>query len=209
LLEALDREVDPPTTVREPAKALDVHIADSLAGLEVPELRAAATIADLGAGAGFPGLALAAALPTTSVDLIESARRKCQVIERLAEAAGLANQTRALPFRVEDWARQEGREAYDAVTARALAPLPVIAEYAAPLLRLGGVFVAWKGSRQPDEEAAGARAATKLGLEGPRMMPVTPYAGSLRRHLYVYLKVTATPENYPRRSGIAVKRPLG
>jgi 16S rRNA (guanine527-N7)-methyltransferase len=208
LLQALAAEPDPHTTVHEPAQALDVHIADSLAGLEVKELRQATRIADLGAGAGFPGLVLAAALPATRVDLIESVRRKCAVIERLAEAAGLADRARALPLRAEDWARDEGAGAYDAVTARALASLPVLVEYAAPLLDLGGVLVAWKGGRQPEEEEAGTRAAAQLGLGPPRVIPVTPYSGSHSRHLYVYSKVTATPSRYPRRAGVALKRPL-
>jgi 16S rRNA (guanine527-N7)-methyltransferase len=208
ILEGLGAEPDPHTTVSEPRQALDVHIADSLAGLEVPALRDSARIADLGAGAGFPGLVLAAALPAARLDLIESAHRKCEVIRRLAEAAGLNDRARPHAVRAEDWARSEGASAYDVVTARALAPLPVICEYAAPLLRLGGVLVAWKGARQPDEEEAGARAATQLGLGEPQVMAVTPYPGSQHRHLYVYSKVNATPDRYPRRPGMAVKRPL-
>jgi 16S rRNA (guanine527-N7)-methyltransferase len=208
LLEALADEPDPHTTVHEPAEALDVHIADSLAALEVPELRQAQRIADLGAGAGFPGLVLAAALPDVQVDLIESARRKCQVIERLAEAAGLADRTRALPVRAEDWARSDGAEAYEAVTARALAPLAVICEYAAPLLPVGGVLVAWKGARQADEEQAGATAAAQLGLGPPEVVPVTPYPGSRNRNLHVYSKVMPTSPRFPRRAGVAAKRPL-
>jgi 16S rRNA (guanine527-N7)-methyltransferase len=208
LLRALAAEPDPHTTVHEPADALNIHIADSLAGLEVPELRAASRIADIGAGAGFPGLVLAAALPEVTVDLIESARRKCEVIERLAAAAGLTARTRALPVRAEDWARQEGAGAYDVVTARALAPLAVICEYAAPLLRLGGVLVAWKGARQPGENEAGAAAASQLGLGSPKVTPVAPYRSSRNRHLHVYSKVTATPARYPRRAGAASKRPI-
>jgi 16S rRNA (guanine527-N7)-methyltransferase len=208
LLEALAAEPDPPTTVRDPIEAVDVHIADSLAGLEVPELRAARRIADLGAGAGFPGLVLAAVLPSARVDLIESARRKCEVIERLADAAGLTNRVRALPVRAEEWALAEGAGAYDVVTARALASLPVVCEYAAPLLRLGGVLVAWKGAPQPDEAESGARAAAQLGLGDPLVMPVTPYRGSHNRHLYIYSKLTPTPEKYPRRPGAATKRPI-
>jgi 16S rRNA (guanine527-N7)-methyltransferase len=208
LLAALAAEADPHTTVWEPVEALDVHVADSLAGLAVPELLSATRIADLGAGAGFPGLVLAAALPHAKVDLVESAHRKCAVIERLADAAGLADRARALPVRAEDWARAEGATAYDAVTARALAPLPVICEYAAPLLRVGGFLVAWKGMRQPGEEEAGARAATQLGLGEPEVIGVTPYMGSQNRHLHVYWKVKATPVKFPRRAGVATKRPL-
>jgi 16S rRNA (guanine527-N7)-methyltransferase len=208
LLEALIDEPDPPTTVRAPGPALDVHVADSLAGLGIPQLRNAHRLADLGAGAGFPGLVLAAALPDLQVDLIESARRKCEVIDRLAHAAGLEARARAVPARAEDWARTGGAATYDVVTARALAPLPVLCEYAAPLLRLNGVLVAWKGARQPDEEESGAHAATLLGLSAPEIQPVAPYRGSRDRHLYVYSKVKETPEKYPRRTGVAAKRPL-
>jgi 16S rRNA (guanine527-N7)-methyltransferase len=208
ILGALEAEPDPHTTVSDPLQALDVHIADSLAGLEAPALRDAARMADLGAGAGFPGLVLAAALPGARVDLIESAQRKCAVIGRLAEAAGLDERARAHSVRAEDWARGEGASAYDVVTARALAPLPVICEYAAPLLRLGGTLVAWKGERQVDEEEAGGRAASQLGLSEPQVRSVTPYPGSERRHLHVYSKVSATPDKYPRRAGVARKRPV-
>jgi 16S rRNA (guanine527-N7)-methyltransferase len=210
LLDALATEPDPPTTVREPAQALDVHIADSLTGLEVAQLRSAKRIVDLGAGAGFPGLALAAALPGAYVDLVESTRRKCEVIDRLAAAAGLEARTAALPVRAEDLAREEAsRASYDAATARALASLPVICEYAAPLLRVGGVLVAWKGARRPDEEAAGDEAASEVGLSRPQVLPVSPFSGTEARHLYVYSKITDTPPKYPRRTGIPAKRPLG
>ena len=206
LLEGLAAERDPPTTVREPGEAADVHVADSLAGLEVPELRSADRIADLGAGAGFPGLVLAAALPRARVDLIEASRRKCEVIERLRVRAGLGGS--AVYARAEEWGATDGAAAYDAVTARALAPLAVIAEYAAPLLRPGGALIAWKGARDDAEEEAGERAAEILGLGPARIVPVRPFRGSRARHLYVYLKVRETPGRFPRRPGMAVKRPL-
>ena len=208
LLEALEAEPDPPTTVRGGVDAVDRHLADSLTGLEVEKLAAADRIADLGAGAGFPGLALAVALPDTDVDLIESTERKCEVIERLARAAGAPN-ARAIPERAEDWAAGEGAAAYAAVTARALAPLAVIAEYAAPLLREGGVLVAWKGSRDEDEEQRGAAAAEELGLDTEGVIRVEPFEGAANRHLHVYSKRGPTPEGIPRRPGMARKRPLG
>src|SRR3989442_6899811 len=91
LLEALAAEPAPPTTVREPQAAAQTHVADSLTGLAAPELAGAGRIADMGSGAGFPGLVLALALPEAQVDLIESAERKCAVIERLGEASGGRN----------------------------------------------------------------------------------------------------------------------
>lgn len=208
LLDALAAEPDPHTTIRDRNEAIAGHLADSLSGLEVAELRAARRIADVGAGAGFPGLPLAVALPDAEVDLVESAARKCAVIERLADAAGLGN-ARPIHARAEEHAAAAGREAYDAVTARAVAPLAVLLEYAAPLLRPGGVLVAWKGRRDPGEEARAATAAELLGMGAPRVLPVVPFPGARDRHLHVWSKVGATPARFPRRPGMAAKRPLG
>ncbi len=207
LLEALEAEPDPPTTVRASAPAADRHVADSLTGLDVEGLAKAGRIADVGAGAGFPGLVLAAALPGARVDLIESTARKCEVITRLANAADIPN-AHALATRAEEWASEEGRDAYDAVTARALAPLAVIVEYAAPLLKEDGVLVAWKGSRDEAEEERGAEAAAVVGLEPQGARRVEPFPGAANRHLHVYRKAGPTPENLPRRPGMARKRPL-
>jgi 16S rRNA (guanine527-N7)-methyltransferase len=212
LLAALAAEPDPHTTVSDPEAALDVHVADSLSGLEVRELSSARRIADIGAGAGFPGLVLAIAVPRAQVDLIESAGRKTAVIDRLIQATELGN-ARSITARVEDYARVPpalggGREAYDAVTARAVAPLAVLVEYAAPLLRPDGVLVAWKGARDLAEEDSGAAAAEKVGMAVKEVVPVQPYPASENRHLHVYRKIAPTPPEFPRRAGMARKRPL-
>jgi 16S rRNA (guanine527-N7)-methyltransferase len=212
LLAALAAEPDPHTTVSDPEAALEVHVADSLSGLEVSELSSARRIADIGAGAGFPGLVLALALPRAQVDLIESAGRKTAVIDRLIQAAKLTN-ARSITARAEDYARVPGalgggREAYDAVTARAVGPLAVLVEYAAPLLRPDGVLVAWKGARDEAEEAAGGVAAERVGMAVREVVPVQPYPASENRHLHVFRKIAPTPERFPRRAGMAQKRPL-
>ena len=209
MLDALAREPDPHTTVSDPEQAVDIHVADSLAGLEVPEVRSASWIADVGSGAGFPGLALAVALPRARVDMIESVSRKCAVIDRLTHAAGLDNEiVRAMPMRAEERAAWGGRESYDVVTARAVAALPVLVEYASPLLAVGGVFVAWKGALDPDEEARGSKAAVEVGLEPEAVVEVKPWPQARDRHLVVYRKISPAPERFPRRPGMAAKRPL-
>ncbi len=207
LLEALAAEPDPHTTVSDPSRAIDVHVRDALVALELDSVRSASRIADLGAGAGFPGLPLAIALPRARVDLIESAKRKCAVIDRLAAAADITNAV-AVHARAEAWAAGAGAGTYDVVTARAVAPLGVLAEYAAPLLRIGGQLVAWKG--RPDEsELADAEFATaQLGLERHEVRPVHPFQHTEGLSLYVYSKVGETPSRYPRRPGMARKRPL-
>lgn len=207
LLSALESSGDAPTTVRERTAALGRHVADSLSGLEVAQLRAARAAADIGSGAGFPGLALALALPQARFDLLEARARSAVVIERLARACSARN-AHAITTRAEDWAAAAGAEAYDVVTARALASLPVVAEYAAPLLRQGGALVVWKGARDPEEESAGVAAAAHLGLELHDVRAVTPFAGARHRHLHVLVKVGATPPSFPRRAGMARKRPL-
>jgi 16S rRNA (guanine527-N7)-methyltransferase len=209
VLDLLAADERAPTTVRRPDEAWDVHVADSLSGLEVGELARAMAIADIGAGAGFPGLALAAAMPGARVDLIESASRKAGFIERAIAAARLANAT-VIAARSEEWAREPpldgGREAYDAVTARAVGRLAELAELASPLLREGGVLVAWKGARDGEEEAEVEARGVQLAMAPERVLAVTPYPDSRNRHLHVIRKVGPTPPGLPRRPGRAKKQ---
>ncbi len=195
-----------PTAVRDPRQAIDDHLADSLVGLEVDQVRAARDLADLGSGAGLPGLPLAIALPEASVALVESIARRCAFLER-AVAATRATNARVVNTRAETW--PAGLAAFDVITARALAPLPVVVEYAAPLLAVGGTLVAWRGRRNPGDEAAAARAAAELGLEPTEIRHMQPFTGAEHRYLHLMSKVMDTPSRFPRRPGMALKRPLG
>jgi 16S rRNA (guanine527-N7)-methyltransferase len=208
LVEILATEPDAPSSVRDPADAWRVHVADSLTGLDFPQLAAARRIADVGSGAGLPGLVLAAALPEASVDLIESVGRKCEFIRLAGDRMAMSN-ARAICERSETWAEGEGREAYDAVTARAVGRLATLAELASPLLTDGGALVAWKGRRDPDEEAELERAAARLAMDPVEVRWVGPYAGSRHRHLHLLRKAGPTPEDLPRRPGVAKNRPFG
>jgi 16S rRNA (guanine527-N7)-methyltransferase len=207
LLSALAAEPDPHTTIRDPAAAVDQHVADSLVALQIEPLRTARFVADIGSGAGFPALPLAIAMPESAFDLLESATRKVDLISRIAASADITN-ARALAVRAEEWAAGEGRAAYDAVTARAVAPLAVLVEYAAPLLRENGLLVAWKGARDEAEEAAGERAGELTGLSPAGVFAVKPYPAARNLHLHLYSKQSPTPDRFPRRPGIAAKRPL-
>jgi len=189
-------------------RAWRVHVVDSLTGLEVAEVGGAGRIADMGAGAGFPGLALAVALPQARVDLVESVGRKCEFMRRAIEAAGIANAS-VRNMRSEDWAASEGRGAYDVVTARAVGRLSTLAELASPLLKPKGVLVAWKGKRDVDEERQLERASEALAMRPETILDVGDRAGSEHRHLHVIRKTGPTPENLPRRPGMAKKRPRG
>jgi 16S rRNA (guanine527-N7)-methyltransferase len=197
LIDALAAEPDPPTTVSDP---VDEHLADSLSA--APQIDSPASIADIGSGVGFPGLALAAALPSSQVTLIESQRRHAAVAERLGRAAGLRNVS-VVPLRAE-----EVLDHFDLVTARAVAPLAVLVEYAAPLLGDGGQLVAWKGARDEAEELSGEEAGRVVGLSLDRVVQVEPFPGAHSRHLHIYVKTARTPDRFPRRPGMARKRPL-
>ncbi len=206
LLRELSEDSHAPTSVRIPAHAVDVHVADSLIALELEPVRRAARMADLGAGAGFPGLPLAIARPDVEVRLIESQERRCRFLERVVAQIAVQN-VRVLCVRAE--ASIGGAGEQDVVLARALAPQPVVLEYAAPLLKEGGTLVDWRGRRDDAEEMDSGRAAEELGMECVGIARVEPFKGARDHHLHLYRKVTATPDRFPRRPGMARKRPLG
>ena len=207
LLAADPRSLSSITDAREAWRA---HVDDSLTGLEVEALRHASAIADVGAGAGFPGIVLALALPAARVDLIESVGRKCDFMREAIAEAQIPNAEVIQARSEEHGARgSAGHEAYDVVTARAVARLATLAELASPLLREGGTLVAWKGKREAEEEAELGRAAEATAMEAEEILEVGESAGYEHRHLHVIRKAGPTPAALPRRPGMAKKRPLG
>jgi 16S rRNA (guanine527-N7)-methyltransferase len=205
VLATLESDEHAPTAIRGHDEAARSHVADSLVALELEAVRGADRIADLGSGAGFPGLALAIALPASQVFLVESQRRKCEFLERVCTGAGVEN-ARIVCLRAEEWS--EGAVRNDVVVARALAAQTVVLEYAAPLLRIGGTLVDWRGRRDPSAERAAEQAADLLGLHRQEIRRVTPFEDATDRHLHVFTKTTETPPRFPRRAGMARKRPL-
>jgi 16S rRNA (guanine527-N7)-methyltransferase len=205
LLEILATDPTAPTTITDPRVAVDAHVADALVALDLDPVRAGDFIADLGTGAGFPGLVLAAALPAAHVALVEASTKKCAFLARTADAMGLRN-VEVVAARAEEWVDGIGR--CDLVTARAVAPLNVLVEYAAPLLTDGGALVAWKGRRDHDAECDAAAAASATGLRPDAVTEVRPWDGAEHLHLHLYVKVCTTPNRFPRRAGMARKRPL-
>jgi 16S rRNA (guanine527-N7)-methyltransferase len=153
-------------------------------------------------------LVLAASRPEAQFELIESVSRKCDFLREAVGRMGLENAT-VVCRRSEDWAGAEGRERYDAVAARAVGRLVVLAELASPLLREGGVLVAWKGARSKAQEQELDRATGRLAMEPIEIRSVRPYPGSRDRHIHLLRKNGPTPNGLPRRAGMAVKRPFG
>ncbi|MBM3664541.1 MAG: hypothetical protein FJW92_01945 [Actinobacteria bacterium] len=202
-LEAMMREPQNLSAVKEIDQAVWVHAVDSLSGLLVPAVRDAIGIVDIGSGGGFPGLALAAALPAVPVTLVESEQRKADWLRRAS--ASFPN-VRVVAERSETLARDEPA-AFSVAVARAVGALPVVMELAAPLLLPGGHLVAWRGRRDADDAGAAELAAEELGLAPSPDIDVTPIPG-VSRYFSVWEKASATPERYPRRPGMAARRPI-
>lgn len=208
-LERLLERPEAPISKSSRATIQTAHIADSLAGLDFPALTSAATVADIGSGAGLPGLPLAISLPSVQWTLIDATGTKCAFIERAVVHLGLAN-VEVSAGRTEELASGPPyRERFDAVTARAVGPLTTTAELASPLLRDGGMLVIWRGAREPDVEEALERSADRLSMEQVAVEAVRPYPGSRDRHIHLLRKNGPTPDDLPRRPGMAAKRPFG
>ena len=200
------------TALRTREEIVSTLFGDALAMLDVPQLqeRASAGWLDLGAGAGVPGIPLAVAVPAAKLTLLDSAGGKCAFLEEAVSVAGLAERAAVVCARSELHAAigQPGREAYEVVLARAVAPLPALVELAAPLLAPGGVLLASKTGRAVRDEGPGGAAVAKLC--GLAALPVVVlFRSSLDDAVCaVYEKVAATPKRLPRREGQAVKHPL-
>lgn len=197
----LTRVVDPDAVAR-------LHLLDALAALPLVDAAAPSVALDLGSGGGVPGLVLAIARPNIRWVLVDSVRKKIDALHTFAAALGLRN-VEVLAERAEILGRDpERRDRADLVTARACASLPVLLEYALPLLRVDGRLVAWKGPIGDDELSAGGRAAGELGGGVPWVEPTGVEA--LGDHRFVLVeKVRPTPARFPRRPGEAARRPLG
>ena len=195
------------TRIVEPAEVARLHLLDALSVLPVLDSLAPRLALDLGSGGGVPGIVLALARPDVSWTLVDSARRKADAMRGFVDALGLDN-VAVIAERAEILGRDAAhREQFDLVAARACAPLPVLVEYALPLVRLGGVMVAWKGAVPADELRTGRSAAAQLG-GAVEVLPTG--VDALGDHQFVLVrKVDATPDRYPRRPGQPAKRPLG
>ncbi len=197
-----ENEVMNHTAITDWEEAWSRHLVDSLALVGPLEAFGARTVVDVGSGGGLPGIPLAIAVPGLAVTLVESRAKKAAFLERVATELGLA--VRVLSDRAEDLGAPGSahRDAYDAVVARALAPLPVLLELTLPLLRVSGRLLAIKGERAPEEIASAARA---LGvLHGAVLETRRTTTGTV----LVVEKRGSTPRGYPRAPGTPKRSPL-
>jgi len=189
-----------------------VHLADSLAALPVLDAVAAdpdpLRIADIGSGAGLPGIPLAIARPSTFVRLIESRGRCCRFLEETVAGLKLPN-VRVEHARGELAAHDsELRESFHVVTARALTATPAALEISLPLCRLGGLVLLYKTEAQVSEVEAATPVAAQLGGTLEQLHRYELPGLNQPRVLAVFAKASPTPPEYPRRAGVPKRRPL-
>jgi 16S rRNA (guanine527-N7)-methyltransferase len=198
------------TAITDPAAAVELHLLDSLTGL--PHLPVPGPtplhVVDVGTGAGFPGVPLALARPESlRVLLLDAQRRRITVLAGILRRLGVTN-AQAVHGRAEELGRGPRRETFDAAVARAVGSLAEVAEYGLPLVRPGGRLVAYRGERGEEEAAAAAEALAELGGEVVGLHRLRlPFSGA-QRVLVVVEKRRPCPARYPRRPGMAAKRPL-
>ena len=187
------------------------HILDSLSCFLFEALGTAHRLADVGSGGGLPGVPIKLVKPELRATLVESTGKKALFLRRTVENLSLEG-VEVINGRVEEIARTDAhRGVYDVATARAVARLPVVAEYCVPLLRVGGAVISMKGRLEREELAEGERAAERLGARVSRLIrvPRLPEIGEKERCLVILEKVGETPGKYPRNVGVPARRPLG
>ena len=196
------------TAVRSAEEIRVKHFLDSFTCMLAIRDNPGRRIIDIGTGAGFPGLVLKIAYPAIQVTLVESVGKKASFCQHVVRVLGL-EEVEVLQERAENLGQMpDHREQYDWAVARAVAAMPVLAEYLLPLVRVGGSMLAMKGESGPAECQASERTMTMLGGHLRQLVPVVLPGVVEERYLVVVDKVAATPEKYPRRVGIPAKRPL-
>ncbi len=198
------------TAVTEDSEMLDKHYVDSLMPLSQPGLLpVAGSVIDVGTGAGFPGMPMAICCPGLQFTLLDSQQKRLNFLSEVISRLGLTNVT-LMHARAEDGARNPKlRASFDLAVARAVAPLPVLAEYLLPYVRVGGFALCWKGPSVLNEMTSGRRAAHLLGASLEEPLPYS-IPGRDWQHLFIRLmKTSPTPKTYPRKAGTPSKNPLG
>ncbi len=176
---------------------------ETIEGLKTPE-----TLLDIGTGGGFPLLPLAIALPKTHCSGIDSTKKKIDAVSRIVAALGLSN-VGLFVDRLEDKARDKNfREKFDCVTARAVAPLSVLLEYAVPFLNVGGFCAFWKSSKVAEELADSLRAQKALSVTFVGTYEYELGSDFGKRLIVFFRKTKATSSEYPRKVGIPKAKPL-
>ncbi|MBR7133792.1 MAG: 16S rRNA (guanine(527)-N(7))-methyltransferase RsmG [Clostridia bacterium] len=195
------------TAITEPEDVLYKHFYDCVLFLKHCKLSDSASLIDVGTGAGFPGMVLKIVRPDLKVTLLDSLNKRLVFLNDVIEKLSLSG-VETVHLRAEEAGKsKEHREKYDVATARAVAALPVLAEYCAPLVKKGGSFVAMKGPSAFEEAELCSNATKVLGLERPVIICET-LTGNEQRAFVTFKKISQTPPKYPRKPNDISKQPL-
>jgi 16S rRNA (guanine527-N7)-methyltransferase len=193
---------------REHDRIWERHLDDAFGLASIRSPQPGELWADLGSGAGLPGLPLALAHRMTSFTLVDAQQRRLDWVQATARELGLANLT-VVHARLEDYGHGPARESFDVATARALGPLPVVAELSLPLLKRGGTLLVPRGNPGDDELAEATAAAAQLGGRIDRVIPNPSSPIDRVGFVVIMAKIAATSPRFPRRSGVPARTPLG
>ena len=196
------------TAIRDPHEIHVKHFLDSLTCLMVLRETPFDRLIDVGTGAGFPGIPLKIIFPQMQLTLVESVGKKAEFCRHVVNILDL-KRVEVVQDRAENLGQNPAyREQYDWAVARAVAILPVLAEYLLPLVKVGGSMLAMKGESGPVEAHSAERALRVLGGHLRQLLPVALPGVAEERYLVMIDKVAATPKGYPRKGGVPARRPL-
>lgn len=196
------------TKITEDREIVIKHFLDSLTVLKSGLIKEDQWVADMGAGAGFPGLVLKIIQPKIILYLVESHNKKALFLDIISRKLGLRDVS-IITDRVEIFGQGSGRDRFDLVLARALAPLPVLVEYGIPLLKKEAYLIAMKAKLSGEEKQRGEKACGIINCEIEKTVDVEVPFLEAERKLLLIKKTWGTPKQYPRRPGLPNKRPLG
>ena len=197
------------TAITEPHEVAVKHMIDSLSAWDPAVFTEGASLVDFGTGAGFPGLPLKIFRPDLKLTLLDSLNKRVRFLQEVTDQLGL-QAVSCVHARAEEAARNTMyREQFDIAVSRAVARLPILAEYCLPFVKQGGHFVALKGMQYKDEMQEAKKAVQLLGGGAPKSVPVKlPGLEDVRAVIYIR-KERRTPAVYPRKAGTPEKNPLG
>ncbi|GIP29197.1 ribosomal RNA small subunit methyltransferase G [Paenibacillus sp. J23TS9] len=184
------------------------HFYDSITLAFYVDIKNIRTMADIGSGAGFPGIPLKICFPHLKLTIIDSLNKRINFLKHIVQETGLEH-VELLHGRAEDWAQKPGhRDSYDLVTARAVAKLAVLNEFCLPYVKVGGVFAAMKGSNPELEVKEASHSLKELKGKLNRVENFVLPVEESERHIIIIDKTGPTPRKYPRKAGTALKTPL-
>ncbi|HEX9059850.1 MAG TPA: 16S rRNA (guanine(527)-N(7))-methyltransferase RsmG [Clostridia bacterium] len=193
------------TAIEEDNDIIIKHFIDSLS--IIPYVKESENLVDIGTGAGFPGIPLKIVSDELKVTLLDSLSKRVGFLNEVVSSLSLSD-IRAVHGRAEDYGvRKDFREAFDTVVARAVASLPVLIEYCLPFVKVGGVFIAMKGSSSNEAEISG-KALLELGGEIEKVYEILLPFSDMKRNIIIIRKFRQTPSKYPRKAGKPSKEPL-